>query len=233
MESEIIHTCEWKTPGSKAQHTRVNYLAAMRILIVILCLGFLIEARNVLAADIYCSDLTAVSSTSGWSTVQKDMSIGSKPITLAGKVYAKGLGTHSPSEIVYNLNAKYTIFTTEVGVDDGTAGKGSVEFQVFVDDSLAFTSGVMKGNMVPKLAVIEVNGKKKLKLVVTIGPDTYDWDDADWAGARLTEKPVVALFAKGPKPFHKASAPQGWKLNSKSQFRDIFGRLQQGQFLSL
>jgi NPCBM/NEW2 domain len=146
------------------------------------------------AAVIYCSDLTAVSATSGWSSVQKDMSIDKKPITLMGKVYPKGLGTHAPSEIVYSLNGKYQTFSADVGIDDETAGKGSVEFQVYADDSLLFKSGVIKGNSIVKKISVVIIGKNKLKLVTTIGTDTYDMDDADWAGAQLVEKEAVAIL---------------------------------------
>jgi len=55
--------------------------------------------------------------------VQKDLSIDKKPITLGGKVYPKGLGTHAPSEIVYNLDGKYATFTADVGIDDETRAK--------------------------------------------------------------------------------------------------------------
>lgn len=153
-------------------------------------------ARPVAAGVTQCSDLTAVSATSGWSTVQKDKSIDQKPITLIGKVYPKGLGTHAPSEIVYNLNGKYRTFTADVGIDDETAGKGSVEFQVYADDSLLYKSGVLKGNMAAKTISVSVLGKNKLKLVTTIGPDTYDMDDADWAGAQLVEKDAVAVLPR-------------------------------------
>ena len=166
-------------------HTTARILAALVILVAI--------SKPIFAADTYCSDLTAVSATSGWSTVQKDMSIDKKPITLGGKVYPKGLGTHSPSEIVYNLNGKYALFAADVGIDDQTAGKGSVEFLVYADDSLLFKSGVLRGKMAPAEISVSVAGKNKLKLVVTIGPDTYDMDDADWAGALLVEKATVAL----------------------------------------
>jgi hypothetical protein len=151
------------------------------------------SAAPLCAGVVHCSDLKAVSATSGWSTVQKDLSIDKKPITLGGKVYPKGLGTHAPSDIVYDLAGKYALFTSDVGIDDETAGKGSVEFKVFADDSLLYASGVMKGNVAAKKISVSVAGKSKLKLTVTIGPDTYDMDDADWAAPQLTEKETTVL----------------------------------------
>jgi hypothetical protein len=170
---------------------------ARLFLFLFLCAA-LRPASDVFAADVYCSDLTAVSATSGWSTVQKDKCINTNPIMLGGKLYTKGLGTHSPSEIVYNLNGKYATFTVDAGIDDGTKGKGSSEFLVYGDDSLLFKSPVIRGQMAPAKINVSVLGKNKLKLVVTIGPDTYDMDDADWGGAMLTEKTATSIAPLAP-----------------------------------
>lgn len=189
--------------------------------------AFALAARPAAAATVHCSDLATVSATSGWSTVQKDLSIDKKPITLGGKVYPKGLGTHAPSEIVYNLDGKYATFTADVGIDDETAGKGSVEFQVFADDSLVYHSGVMKGNVAAKKISISVAGKKKLKLGVTIGTDTYDMDDADWAAPQLAEKDPVALSvpktSKASRPDRSASV--GYAAQPGAHPRNLQGRL--------
>lgn len=53
----------------------------------------------------YLSDLNWESATTSYSPrpTLKDMSVDSHQITLNGTTYAKGLGTHSTSETVYNL----------------------------------------------------------------------------------------------------------------------------------
>jgi hypothetical protein len=99
---------------------------------------------------------------------------------------------------VYALGGKYVSFSATVGIDDGTKGKGSSEFLVYADDSLLFKSGVIKGQMAPAVIAVSVAGKNKLKLVTTIGPDTYDMDDADWADALLVEKPTVSVLPVRP-----------------------------------
>jgi len=60
-----------------------------------------------------------------------------KPLKIAGKEYARGIGTHSPSFIAFELPAPAKSFRAKVGIDDGGAirnGKASgadVRFAVF------------------------------------------------------------------------------------------------------
>jgi hypothetical protein len=66
-----------------------------------------------------------------------------RPLMLGGMVYAKGLGTHAPSEVRYDLPAACTAFTAVIGVDNEVAAAGSVVFQVLVDGIPRYDSGVM------------------------------------------------------------------------------------------
>jgi hypothetical protein len=135
----------------------------------------------------YVSDLTAVSSTVGWGTIQKDKSILGNPLTLGGTVYAKGIGTHAASSIVYNLAGKYSTFISAVGIDqeEDSKGQGYVDFQVIGDGKVLFDSGVLTNDQVDNIDV-SVAGVQNLTLVATNGiANNIDYDHADWAGAEL------------------------------------------------
>jgi len=146
----------------------------------------------------YLSDLTWVSATVGWGTIQKDKSILGNTLTLNGTTYAKGIGTHAVSNIVYNLAGQYTTFTSDVGVDDEENGKGvgSVDFQVIGDGKLLFDSGVLHNGSAPAHINISVAGVKQLTLVATNGvAGSIDYDHADWAGAELFSAAPIAPTA--------------------------------------
>ena len=135
----------------------------------------------------YVSDLTAVSSTVGWGTIQQDKSILGNPLTLGGVVYSKGIGTHAASSITYDIGGKDSSFFSEVGIDQEEDGKGSgeVEFEVFGDGKLLFDTGVLTNDQVVQINV-SVAGIQNLQLVATNGiADDIDFDHADWAGAEL------------------------------------------------
>lgn len=142
--------------------------------------------------DIYISDMAWTSATGGHGPVEKNRSNGEaaagdgRTITLNGKTYAKGLGTHPNSEIVYNLGGRFDTFISDIGVDDEAGDSGSVTFQVWTDNVMIYDSGRMSGSSAAKTINADVKGKNVLKLVVTNGGDGNAYDHADWAGARLT-----------------------------------------------
>lgn len=139
----------------------------------------------------WLSDLNWVSATNGWGSVEKDRSNGEigatdgGTITLNGATYAKGLGVHANSSIVYNLNGQYQSFQSDIGLDDEVGNNGSVVFQVFVDNVNVFSSTVMNGSSATQSVNLNVAGAATLRLVVINANDGFDFDHGDWAGARL------------------------------------------------
>jgi glucose/arabinose dehydrogenase len=142
----------------------------------------------------YASDLTWTSAANGWGPVEKDMSNGEQaagdghPLTLRGVTYAKGLGTHAASSVVYTMAniGSCTSFTSDVGVDDETNGSGSVIFQLFGDGTKLYDSGTMTGTTAAKSATVGLAGVSLLTLTVTDNGNGNAGDHADWAGARFT-----------------------------------------------
>ena len=68
---------------------------------------------------VYISDLPVVKGTTGLGDPPKlNRSITDKPISVAGRVYEKGVGVHSYSELEYELRPEYRRFVAVVGVDD-------------------------------------------------------------------------------------------------------------------
>jgi hypothetical protein len=139
------------------------------------------------------SDLAYTVVANGFGPAEKDTSNGEDaandgaPIKLEGVVYPKGLGVHAGSEITLALNAQYTTFLADVGVDDEVADRGSIVFQVLADDIVVFDSGTMTGATPTKTVNVSVAGKQQLKLVVTDAGDGIASDHGDWAGARLVK----------------------------------------------
>ncbi len=146
----------------------------------------------------YLSDLTWTSASSGYGTTQKDKSIDANPIRLNGVSYAKGIGTHGASSIVYNLGGSYSTFLSDIGLDDEVDpyNCGSVAFEVYLDNVLAYASGTMSGTTATKSINLNVSGKTTLRLEVLLADGSNSCDHADWASARLLSGSTARLAAQ-------------------------------------
>jgi alpha-galactosidase len=131
------------------------------------------------------------------------MSVDGHPITLGGKVYKHGFGTHAVSAIEVKLHGLARRFDAVVGVDDETGGKGSVGFTVTVDGKVVAATGTLRGGNTPMQISANLAGAKVLVLRVHDGGDGIYFEHADWAGALITLEPgAVARLqtARVPSP---------------------------------
>ena len=161
----------------------------------------------------YLSDLSWTSATNGWGNVELDQSVGEQgsgdgnTMTIEGQTYQKGLGVHANSTIVYNLGAQYSMFKSDIGVDDETCGSGSVIFKVITDGNLAYQSQILSQSDPAVTISVDLTGVQELILEVTDGGNNIWCDHADWADARLegicsgggpNNQPPTAAFTANP-----------------------------------
>ncbi|MER6945909.1 NPCBM/NEW2 domain-containing protein [Nonomuraea sp. NPDC000554] len=146
------------------------------------------------------SDLTWADATSGFGTVQKDRSVGSNPIKLAGTTYAKGIGTHANSTITYTLNGGYSRFQSDVGVDDEVSSNATIKFEVWGDGVKLYESpAAMTPSSATQSIDVSIAGVTSLVLKVTDAGDGINSDHADWANAKLigdTQAPTAPTNLK-------------------------------------
>ena len=129
-------------------------------------------------------------------------SVDEHPLTIGGKKFDNGVGTHAHSDYSVKLFGAAKKFTATVGVDDETSGRGTVRFMVYVDNALVADSGILKGGDPAKPISVDLTGRKVLRLVVDDGGDGIAYDHADWAEAAIAysgQKPIAA-GAASPEP---------------------------------
>lgn len=130
----------------------------------------------------------------GWENhaPKKDKSIDGNNITIGGKVYESGVGTHGPSQIIIKLNGSVTDFYTVLGVDDEVKEAGNFDYHVYVKAEGGATEDVAKGtinrfsNQSVDIHADNLSGWKYLYLETSNGNDgTNTCDHVDWANAYL------------------------------------------------
>ena len=158
----------------------------------------------------------ATSIREGHGQCQSGFSTGGKPISIGGKTFSRGLGTHAHSEIEIPLGGAFTRFQASVGADDEIDG-GSVGFEVLVDGQKRFESGVMRKGDAAKVVDVDVSGANSLRLVVTDGGDGITCDHADWADACLKLDPAVKPPAAVQAKLALPGSPGEWLVTAYDQ----------------
>jgi len=152
---------------------------------------------------VWLSSLNLSKMTSGWGKPEINKAVQGKPMSIAGRKFDRGVGTHANSIMYIDLKGGSRNFSAYVGVDDEVNGPrrfasqkrssgGSVEFRVYGDGKLLWKSGVMKAREPARKANVDIQGVKTLILIVDSAGDGINYDHANWAEAKfngLSEKP--------------------------------------------
>ena len=152
-----------------------------------------IRAQGLGSTDSDLSDLSWTSASSGYGPIELNKSNNTsaggdgQTLTIGSATFAKGLGVHANSQIVYALDGACTVFKAQVGVDAEVGSRGSIVFQVWDGTSrLLYDSGVRRGGMQAAPVNVSVSGVQNLRLVVTDAGDGISYDHADWGNAAVT-----------------------------------------------
>lgn len=125
---------------------------------------------------------------------KRNLSVDGNPLSIAGKKYSEGIGTHAVSMIPISTIPAHNVLTGACGVDDEVQGEGSIQFQILSGSEVLWESPVMKKGM-PAISfnIPLINNEKKLYLVTrkvdNDSNDHGDWVDLKWEVARLKLAP--------------------------------------------
>ncbi len=137
------------------------------------------------APSVWLDELPPDDVTLGWGQLQTNQSVWEKPMVIAGRNFARGLGTHAESRIVYDLSGgRFKTFRCLVGRDEH-AMEGAIAFQVKLDGKKVFDSGAMAKSSAAKAVDVDVSGGTTLEFLTLDGGDGVAGDHGDWAEAQL------------------------------------------------
>lgn len=106
-------------------------------------------------------------------------------LRLGGQIYAKGLSLHSRTEMVYRLPAgQFGSLRALAGLDDRARPAGHVRLAVYGDDRVLFEA-VLTGQDEPRPVQVNLQGVRRLRVVVDFGDDLDVSDYLNLCDARL------------------------------------------------
>ncbi len=150
-----------------------------------------------------------------WGAPQAGKSVDGRPLTLAGKRFAHGIGTHARSELTVELKGAAVRFMAMCGLDDEREGQGSITFEVHVDGKKVAETKVLRGGDTPQLLSVDLTGAKRMSLIVGDADGSITNDHADWAGALLVLVPgqkvtpqALSVPVEPPPPIASGAAPE-------------------------
>jgi Gpi18-like mannosyltransferase len=145
-----------------------------------------INHLEIVKNQIILSHLAPIHARQDYGTLGINKSLNGTVLTLAGKRFADGLGTHANSQIDYAIPPNAYEFSFIAGLDDEVES-ASVKFSVWGDGKLIWESAPFYGaekNLTP--ITLNIENVKVLSLRVS-GLDDISSDHADWV------QPIVSL----------------------------------------
>jgi alpha-galactosidase len=166
------------------------------LIILLSSIGFNLQAQTV-----WLDQLDLSAATQGFGTAKKNKSVDGKVLTIAGKTFERGFGTHSVSSLQVQLDGKAKSFTASVGVDDEVKGQNpAVEFVIMGDGKKLWSSGVMRLGDEAVPCSVSLENIKKIELLVNDGGNGNYYDHADWVDAKFETADPTAIRTFNPIP---------------------------------
>lgn len=142
--------------------------------------------------DSFATELTWSEATTGWGTIRKDKSIEGNPLTLAGKTFTHGIGTHATSRITMQIPEGASKFLAVAGGDLEKSAKNRMMFFVYIDGVLVAESSLIAIGQHFVFDIDIPEGAKEICLYVYEGPaDGNTNDHADWAIAGFFNEAIA------------------------------------------
>ncbi len=135
-----------------------------------------------------------------WGQPQACRSVDGNILTLAGRQYLHGLGTHANGRFDVELNGQAQCFVALAGVDDESGTSGSVRFVVVLDEREVVRTDVMRGGAPPRQLSVDLSSARRLSLRVEDAGDGNGNDHADWAGALIEMVPAATTPPRAVEP---------------------------------
>jgi len=157
----------------------------------------------------------------GFGTPQANLSVDKHPLSIGGRAFAAGVGTHSPGSLFIALDGSKGNFHAFAGIDDEVGKRGSATFTVIGDGKILWKSGVMRGGEAAKEVSTPLKGVHILALLVGDAGDGFNYDHADWADATIESRGKVSALDAPAEPdpeIAPTSAPDKPVLHCAEQY---------------
>jgi alpha-galactosidase len=151
---------------------------------LVFALGLTVDSLHAAPVTVTSLDLSKVRQ--GYGSPQVDLAVDKHPLTINGRTFPHGLGTHADSYLAIKMDKGSTRLTASVGVDDEAGDAvAQVKFLVYGDGKILWQSSDMTYRQDALPVDVDVTGIDVLILAVVGTGDGNRCDHADWIDAKL------------------------------------------------
>jgi alpha-galactosidase len=176
-----------------------------------------LTCRVAAAETVWLSSLDLGKMQQDWGKPQADKSVDGHTLTIAGKTFERGVGTHAASVLLVKLDGGSARFSAKVGVDDEVnEAPAGVQFSLLGDGRELWQSKVMKKGQDAEEVDVDLSGVKSLVLVVETTGDNVNFAHGDWADAKFEvagAKPEAMAAPQEEKVILTPKAPATPRIN--------------------
>ncbi len=145
---------------------------------------------------VYLSALNPLRSQQGWGNLQRDRSVSGGTLRLEQRLYLRGVGTHAPAEIVYDIPAGAAEFRVRAGVHHNPRQWGTLVLRIALDREVVYVSPKLTGAGPIVDVALPLRDAKQLTIFADHAGDGLRSDHLDLALARF----VLASTPAAPPP---------------------------------
>jgi len=169
------------------------------LLVTILVLTQWLAFGQIAHQTVWLDQLDLNNATQGYGTPKRNKTVDGNTMTIAGKSFSRGFGSHATSSLTIILDGKAKSFSAMVGIDDEVkAHQPAAEFLVKGDGKQLWSSGVMRIGEPAKICSLGLEGVKMVELVVTDGGNGDYYDHVNWADAKFEAVGVTTFKTYNP-----------------------------------
>lgn len=122
----------------------------------------------------------------GWKELARDRSVTGTVMRIDEVLYLRGLGSHAPATLTYEIPAGHDGFEVILGIDHAAGGKGSATVSIELDGEAVYRSPRITSESGAVPVRVELQGAQQLTLRLDPTEDGQQHDHVDLALARFT-----------------------------------------------
>ena len=171
--------------------------------VILACFWFLSFGRSITTSLIWLDELgQSACYVQDWGTPQMNKSVLGTPLKVKGIVYKHGVGAHSISRMLLDLNAKALSVSGLAGADDNNLFAGHLQFKILGDRKILWRSRIMMKGDTPKKFNVSLSGIREVLFLVEECGDgimsaQYRWRNVLIADSLSPQNDISAIvFAK-------------------------------------